>query len=224
MDSREQQSLASSTTKRRKRRGRIAHPAFGIVDCFRQCDLTKMCGVYAVFNAFRLALGIHRGFRHRRATELYSQTITQWQSEGVLADVMISGIGMAKAKRLARTLAKTLSSPVMALAVEVPKLEANASIDDLFEWIEDSLAQNCPVVMQMRGDLSHFTVVGAADAKLLHFFDSDQLKDIERSQLGIRSEYHQISAKSLFRIRATAKEPPEEQETFAITVVTGGVS
>jgi hypothetical protein len=196
---------------------RIEHPAFARIDSFQQGELDCLCGLYAILNGYRLALGSYRGFSVKTATDAFRQAISHLREKGTLEDAVSNGIGARRIISLAKLVADWTATDHTRVVVETAPHMASEAIEELFAWIEASLANGHPVIVYIDGEVKHWTTIGAIDVDKLYFFDSGDLGQLKRCDFGVTDhDPLQLTAKTMFRLKVVyacegcgTKEPPQ---------------
>ncbi len=164
-----------------------------------QGDLA-LCGLYAAANALRLALQGHAPMSKARAKKLAHVGFGYLDRRGLLLDAICSGMETKDWHKLIRRLAREVSTQKLSVELERPKLGRKSTIDDVFTWIEDSLADGKPVLICLGAGLNHFAVIAGIDESRVHLFDSAGFKFVKRSCCGIGERFHHIAPKALIRV------------------------
>jgi hypothetical protein len=188
------------------------HSAFGLVDSLKQGELERCCGIYSALNGFRLALANHHGLKARTAWILRGFAFDQLNGRGKLLEALIRGIDFGETLRQARRFAAHLSDERFALSLEQPPKGRGNTTSDLFAWIVESLELDRPVVIRLRGEIEHITVIAGIDAHVVSFVDSGDLTTLPTCDFGIdRGSRHRINRRELFRIGVAPKEARDQR-------------
>lgn len=164
-----------------------------------QGGLDGLCGLYDAVNALRLALADDAPLTQPRCKALFAEGINYLHRKRGLDAAVVHGMGLQRRLALTRHLAKLVSTTNCQFVVERP-VTPLLSMEDVFAWVEDSLAGGLPVLITLTGGLEHHTVVAGVTSKTLLLFDSGGQRFLRKSSCGLRSGYYQIPPNSLFRI------------------------
>ncbi len=170
------------------------------IEPFTQGSLDSLCGLYSAINGLRLALHPHQPISRQAARQMYHQGIEYLDQRRWLGDTIQHGMPKGRWHRLIRHLIKQVPIFDLAAQAETPSFTKPVSIEDVFAWIEDSLAMGMPVLANFGGSLKHYSVVVGNEPTKLHLFDSLGLQHVLRSSCGINSGRHQLQPSALIRI------------------------
>lgn len=170
------------------------------IEPFTQGSLDGLCGIYSAINGLRLALHPHQPLSRQAARQLYHRGVDYLDQRRWLGDAIQHGMPKGRWHRLIRHLIKQVPIFDLAAQAETASFTKPVSIDEVFAWIADSLANSAPVLACFADHLDHYTVVVAIDGHKLHFFDSSGLQHVLRSSCGIGTGRHQIQPSALIRI------------------------
>lgn len=143
----------------------------------QQGDLDYLCGVYAIVNALRLAVGRGRGLDSGAWDQLFRQLVLRLDQNGLMHEAMTWGLGVRRVWRLSKMVAAYLDrSHGVAVRVSRP-LKGLHDLDGpgVFGWLEMNAGQPATaVVVGIDGvwDQQHWTVVRSAAAQVLSLYDS----------------------------------------------------
>jgi hypothetical protein len=154
----------------------------------QQGSLDRLCGLYAIINAFELALypayrltELQRGrlfdlglkfvtaMRRLEPSQRHGMTERQWlKLQDAMIDIFweISGVRL----RIDR----------------LPEPRSKVDMPELISWIGKRLDQGRPVLLILWGTYDHFTVVGGISKRSLLLFDSFGYRRVALSSLAIR--------------------------------------
>jgi hypothetical protein len=159
-----------------------------------------MCALYSSVNGLRLALADHSPLTQAQCRELFADGVDFLRRKGSLDTALTTGTGKKRWHALTRFLAKRLSRSSVQLQVELPEHEAWPTIEYAFAWIDESLADEKPVLIALMGSLRHFTVVSASTPTTLQLFDSTGLRFVRKSSCGFSGTHHIVPPAGLLRI------------------------
>jgi len=174
------------------------------LDPLRQGHLDGLCGLYAIVNGLRLACAGTATIPLRQSKELFALGLAFLARKGRLQKAIVEGLHRRRRQALAHYLADAASCAGRQFTVERADKAEMSSVDDIFDWITESLQQNKPVLIPLMGALNHLTVISGISDKRLFLFDSGGLHFVQRAGCGLKSGYHQVQVKGLMRIAATA--------------------
>jgi len=170
------------------------------IEPYSQGNLDSLCGLYAAINALRLALHDDGGQTKADAKHLFGQAIAYLDRKGALAETLAHGMETRRWHALVRHLAKHAATDSLTVDLERPEFHAKPTIADIFGWIDTSLAEGKPVLVQLSHGLNHFSVVAGATSASLKLFDSDGHRFVRRASCGIKEGFHHIPPKALLRL------------------------
>lgn len=169
---------------------------------YRQGELDFLCGVYAPINAMRLALADVAPLSKVDCKRLIAAGCRYLDAKGGLHQALTWGMDLRRRHALARHLARLISTPHLTVSVERPDHRNLKSIDDVFGWIEVSLAAGKPVLAYFANLPDHYTVVAGITPTTLQLFDSAGMHFVRRARCGLQRGAHHIPANGLLRIAA----------------------
>ena len=167
---------------------------------YRQGQLDGLCALYGSINALRLALASDAPFTEPRCKGLFAAGVNFLHRKGGLHTAVVAGMGTKRRLALVRHLAKLISTTNCQVVVERPDHFSWSTIDDAFQWIDESLAAGKPVLIALLGGLNHYTVIAGSRPATLQLFDSTGLRFIRKSSCGHRSGFHRVPFNGLLRI------------------------
>lgn len=168
---------------------------------FQPFDLDCFGGVYAILNAFQLALTPYGGLPRAEALACTRLGIRHLSFRRSAMDITFtSGMTMKRAHGLARLFARQVSNGQRRIAIETPTTDLNRSIDGLLAWIEVSLSQGMPVVAMLDGDRRRFVTISGIDADKLYFYGGERTS-IRREDCAVRRGLFVFSATGMFRVQ-----------------------
>lgn len=167
---------------------------------YAQGDFSTCCALYSTINALRLAVDDVSSLSRSACESLYRLGVAFLARQGGLTEAAIDGIRLRRRLNLARHLARAVNIDGCEVVVERPDLTVLSSIEDVFCWIELSLAEGAPVLVSLEGGLDHYTVAAGITSKSLLLFDSSGQRLLRRSSCGLRSGFYQIDPRGLLRI------------------------
>ena len=170
------------------------------IEPYRQGNLDGLCGLYSVINALRLAAHPYRPLNRTDAKRIFRSGVEYLDRKQWLGDAIQHGMSKGRWRRMIRYLVKQISNEDLAAHAETPSLPKPVSIDDVFDWIADSIEIGAPVLACFADYLDHYSVVVAIDDRKLRLFDSSGFKYVLRSSCGIGTGRHQILPGALIRI------------------------
>lgn len=185
-----------------------SHPNGGLLEIETRHALTpmlqgefdKLCGIYAVINAVRLAWEKSAPVKMRACRAMFAAGIELMTRMELLDEAAISGISHKHWRLLSKRLAKFASDDGFEFSIERPARSGWTSVHHAFAWIHESLEQGKPVLLALDGKLKHYTVVAGSTADTLLLFDSTGLQFVRKSSCGLSGSYHLIVPKALMRV------------------------
>lgn len=170
------------------------------IELYSQGNLDCLCGVYAAINALRLGLHDHDPLTKAEAKRLLERGTAYLDRKQALAEALVNGMETRRWHALVRHLAKQAATDSMLIELERPEFHPKPTIADIFGWIDTSLAEGKPVLVQLSNGLDHFSVVAGATSASLQLFDSDGHRFVRRASCGIKTGFHHIPPKALMRL------------------------
>ena len=162
--------------------------------------LDGLCSLYSALNSLRLALADHAPVTSASARELFAAGIEFLHRRDGLHTATVSGMGLKRRLALTRHLAKRVSTTNCQIVVEKADHKAWASVADVFDWVDLSLAASKPVLVSLSGTIDHYTVVAGSTPATLQLFDSSGHRFLRKSSCGLSRGYHQLPPQGLLRL------------------------
>lgn len=134
------------------------------------------------------------------AKRLFELGVTYLERKGVLKEVLTHGMETRRWHGLVRHLVKQASSATFCIELERAAFGRKPVIAEIFEWLDASLAQSSPVLIQLDKGLNHFSVVAGSTETRLHLFDSCGHRFVKRMSCGIQTGFHHIPPNALLRM------------------------
>lgn len=178
----------------------IAITARNTIEPHRQGNLDGLCGIYSTINGLRLALYDHIPLTKAAAKRLFEMGADFLDERDGAGEAMWAGMETRRWHALVRKLAKYVSTDSVVVDVERAEFTSKPTIEQVFEWIDASLAQGKPVLVHLDGTLKHFSVIAGSTPTRLELFDSAGHKFVMRTSCGVRTGFHIIRPKSLLRL------------------------
>ncbi|WP_016746575.1 hypothetical protein [Rhizorhabdus wittichii] len=97
------------------------------------------------------------------------------------------------------------SSASVAVEVERPDFAAKPTTDEIFAWIELSIAAGKPVLIRLKKGVNHFTVVAGVTPTRLLLFDSCGHRFVKRASCEGSESFYRIPSKALLRIAVSRR-------------------
>lgn len=166
----------------------------------QQGELDKLCGIYAVINAIRLAAEASTPLNMPACRTLFAAGVEFMTSLELLDEAAVDGISHKHWRRLVKRLIKSASDDRFEFSIERPARSDWTSVHHAFAWIDESLAQGKAVLLALDGKLKHYTVVAGSTPHALLLFDSTGLQFVHKSSCGLSNSYHVIVPKALMRV------------------------
>jgi hypothetical protein len=176
------------------------------IEPFGQGSFDKLCGLLAVINGIRLARHGYAPVSKAFARRLFETGTDFLDSKGCLSDSLVFGMGTGRWHALVRKLAKQASTDDLIVEVERAGFTAEPDIEDIFAWIDGSLAQGRPVLTRLNSrPVDHFTVIAGSTATRLELFDSCGRRFIKRASCQGPGSFYRIPPKALLRIAVSPR-------------------
>lgn len=189
---------------------------------FRQGAFDNLGIVYAILNAMHLATAEASGLLWEEAEKAFKLAVKHLADRRTGLDTFSTPVTMRRACGLAKLMARSASDLERQVRIEQPPTNLNASIECLFAWIQESLANTLPVVVMLDGEARQFVVVQGIDDERLYLFGSDRRQSIERDDCAVRRGLVVLSATNMFRVRVVKLEPifhaRERYEAFGFNI------
>lgn len=171
------------------------------VEPFRQGELDRLCGLYAIINGIRLALKAHdTGLTPKRSRTLFEVGSEFLTLKRGLQEALGHGMGLRRWHALARHLARAISDDVCTVTVETADVADWRGITDAWRWIDQSLGAKKPVLIPLLKGMDHYSVVMSATPLTLRLFDSVGVAFVRKASCGFTSAFHIVPPKGLLRI------------------------
>jgi hypothetical protein len=171
---------------------------------YRQGQLDGLCGLYAIINAIRLATHDLTGeFGHDVWRELLLALLGEAEDVVGTATAVVHGIGAKPLYELAKAAERHLASEHR-VAVTVsrsrgPKHSFNGLIAHLAELTKQPASA---VVMELSGDVRHWTVLRRVGKHSLELFDSSGMERVKLASCRLKHEWaHNGSREYILRPR-----------------------
>lgn len=171
---------------------------------------------YAILNAMHLATAKAGGLRWEEAEKAFRLAVKHLADRRTGLDTFSNPVTMRRACGLAKLMARSVSNLERQVRIEQPPSNLNASIESLFAWIEESLADTLPVVVLLDGEARQLVVVQGIDDERLYLFGSDRRQSIERDDCAVRRGLVVLSATNMLRVRVVPLAPLFETQSRLI--------
>jgi hypothetical protein len=169
---------------------------------YRQGQLDGLCGLYAIINAIRLATRDRTDeFSHGVWRELLLALISE--AESVTATAVVHGIGAKPLCELAKAAQRHLASE-HGVAVTVSRSRGpKHSFDGLIAHLAELTKQPATaVVVQLAGDVRHWTVLRGVGKQALELLDSSGMERVKLASCRLKHEWaHNGSREYILRRR-----------------------
>jgi hypothetical protein len=158
---------------------------------YRQGQLDGLCGLYALINAIRLATHHHTGeFGHGVWRDLLLTLLGEAENVVGTATAVVYGIRTKPlyelAKRAASHMANEHSVPVTVSRPSGPK----HSVDGLIAHLAELTNQpGSAVVMELSGEVRHWTVLRRVGKHSLELFDSSGMERVKLTSCRLKHEW-----------------------------------
>lgn len=158
---------------------------------WRQGDLDKLCGAYAVINAIRNAAP-GTGLTIPESQDLLAAVITALDQRHGTAHALGNGITIPMLKEAQRAAALWLADNCqLALRTRWPFAKSRRGISTVLAHIETHLAEpNTSVIVALSGAEDHWTVIQRVDQRSLKLFDSGTHHFLWRRSIGGKTAEH----------------------------------
>lgn len=177
------------------------------VQSFRHGDFDNLGCLYAILSAFNRALADEGGLRHNEAEKAFRLAVKHLADRRTGMDTFSNPVTMRRACGLAKLMARSVSDLERQVHIEQPPTDLNISIENLFAWIEESLADALPVLVMLDGESRQFVVIQGIDDERLYLSGDDRRQSIERDDCAVRRGLVVLSATNMFRVRVLKLEP-----------------
>lgn len=174
------------------------------IEPYRQGELDGLCSIYSAINALRLALHSAAPLSKACAKDLFERGAMYLDRRGGVTETLAFGTSTRRWHGIVRRLARQASSAELAVELEQPSFDAKPSSDDILAWVEASIADGKPVLIQLAEGIDHFTVVAGVTPTRLQLFDSCGQRFIKRKSCEPGS-YCRIPPKALLRIAVSRR-------------------
>jgi len=177
---------------------RLAEAATSLAP-LQQGDLDRLCGLYAIINAIRLALYPQYKLGRRQLRILFDEGIAFLSRTRSLKAAASSGMYEAHWSKLCQHLLTTAGN-LAGVELHMMRYPARSlsSTTVALKALKHHLKHGRPVLLALEGRLNHWTVVVRFSDKRLSLFDSDGHRWILNSSVGVRACDH----KAAYRIFA----------------------
>jgi hypothetical protein len=176
---------------------RTSHP-------IARASLDGLCGLYAIINAIRLATHHRTGeFSHAVWRELLLALISEAESVVGTATAVVHGIGTKPLYELAKAAERHLASE-HGVAVTVSRSRGpKHSFDGLIAHLAELTKQpGSAVVLELSGDVRHWTVLRRVGKHSLELFDSSGMERVRLASCRLQHEWaHNGSREYVMRRR-----------------------
>jgi hypothetical protein len=158
---------------------------------YRQGQLDGLCGLYALINAIRLATHHHTGeFGHGVWRELLLALLGEAEDLVGTATAVVHGIRTKPlyelAKRAASHMANEYGVPVTVSRAPGPKHSFDGLVSHLAELTTKTRSA---VVIELTGDVRHWTVVKRVGTHSLQLFDSSGMERVKLASCRLKHEW-----------------------------------
>src|SRR5918995_1180215 len=171
---------------------------------YRRGQLDGLCGLYALINAIRLATHHHTGeFGHGVWRELLLALLGEAEDVVGTATAVVHGIGAKPLYELAKAAERHLASE-HGVAVTVSRQRGQKhSFDGLIAHLAELTKQPASaVVMELSGDVRHWTVLRRVGKHSLELFDSSGMERVKLASCRLKHEWaHKGSREYILRRR-----------------------
>jgi hypothetical protein len=171
---------------------------------YRQGQLDGLCGLYAIINGIRLATHDRTDeFGHEVWRELLLALISEAESVVGTATAVVHGIGAKPLYELAKAAERHLASEHR-VAVTVSRSHGpKHSFDRLIAHLAELTKQPASaVVLELSGDVRHWTVLRRVGKHSLELFDSSGMERVKLASCRLKHEWaHNGSREYIVRRR-----------------------
>jgi hypothetical protein len=171
------------------------------VTSFRQGDLDCLDGLYAILNAYHLALSPMAELTPDEARGALRLAINNLADRRTAMDTFTYPMAPRRAVGLAKMMGRYLSNQERQLHAEQAPRLYNSNIEQVFAWIKASLVAGMCVVVMLEGETRRYMVISRIDEGRLYFFDGCDLHSIERKDCVVRSGLHRLKTTNMFRVK-----------------------
>jgi hypothetical protein len=171
---------------------------------YRQGQLDGLCGLYAIINAIRLATHDRTDeFGHAVWRELLLALISEAENVVGTATAVVHGIGAKPLYKLAKAAERHLATehgvPLAVSRSPGPKRSFDGLIAHLAELTKQRASA---VVMELSGDVRHWTVLRRVGKHSLELFDSSGRERVKLASCRLKHEWaHNGSREYILRRR-----------------------
>jgi hypothetical protein len=173
---------------------------------FRQGDLDCLGGLYAIINACALVLAKSSTLTPDEAWRAMRLAIDNLADRRTAMETFTNPLVPRRAFGLAKMIGRFLSNRDGQLQAEQAPTSLNASIEQVFDWIETSLEKGMPVVVMLEGDVRRYTTISGIDRWRLYLLDGGNSQSIKRKDCGVRDGLHKLKATNMFRVKLVKLE------------------
>jgi hypothetical protein len=170
---------------------RLAEAATSLAP-LQQGDLDRLCGLYAIINAIRLALYPQHKLSRRQLRILFDEGIAFLSRTRSLKAAASSGMYEAQWSKLCQHLL-FMAGNLAGVELHMMRYPARSlsSTTVALKALKHHLKHGRPVLLALEGRLNHWTVVVRFSDKRLSLFDSDGHRWILNSSLSVRACDHE---------------------------------
>lgn len=175
-----------------------------LIDPHQQGEYDRLCGLYAIINAIRLAMATRRAFSTQESRSLFRDGISFLRDAGELASSVDTGMEIDLWSRLSAHICERASIVARAKITSRRSLRPAAKAEEIFEEIAKLILDQIPVMILLSGAYAHYTVICGIHPKRIHFFDSFGYCWVNKEVCGTEMELplrrHQIDGMSVIAI------------------------
>jgi hypothetical protein len=175
------------------------------IEPFQQGGLDLLCGLLSPLNSIRLALYGIAPLSKAGSRKLFEAAAELLHRKRGGPEALYAGIGTRRWHEIARCMAKQASNATIAVEVERPGFAVKPTTDEIFAWIELSIAAGKPVLIRLKKGLNHFTVVAGITPTRLLLFDSCGHRFVKRASCEGPENFYHLPRKALLRIAVSRR-------------------
>lgn len=186
-----------------KRQTVFLHAARSI-DPHHQGQFDALCGLYAIINAVRLAVALHRPLSRQESRSLFRHGVGFLRDAGKLAPAIQTGMELGLWQRLTAQVCERASIVTESKITPRRPLRRRASREEIFTAIAGLIADQTPAMILLDGAYDHYTVVCGLTPNRIRLFDSSGCCWVNINTCGTGHELprrrHQIDSASVIAI------------------------
>ncbi|MFC3423759.1 hypothetical protein [Rhizorhabdus histidinilytica] len=175
------------------------------IEPLRQGELDLLCGILSPLNAIRLALHATAPLSRAGSKRLFEAGVRFLHGKSGGPEAVYAGMGTRRWHQIAKCMAERASGSSMTIEVERPTFDAVPTVEQVFAWIELSLAAGKPVLLRLAKGVDHFTVAAGITATRVFLFDSTGQSFLKQTSCRGSESFYRIPPKALARIAVSRR-------------------